>query len=303
VYLGAFVLGLLSVGILKPMVTLLAAWLLGRVCAAGRAARKPPLGALASPAHAEARVALAAGLAAFLVSELTCAVEIYILLEPHRILRPVHAYSSALGAALLLYGVALALDGQVIHYFSTARPCVFTRSCGVCTLRAGGACKYRHAFVWGLCLVAVMAVPVLFAPVHELLADPAAVALPFPTVNAAFDQKAVPFLEACLPRWTPERMIFSVPREMTLAEFRHIPLVAAVLALAAVALSSVRKWERAAFLVACLAAGGLAYSYLEVAVYALIPHVYIGQLGHETAEILGLALLWCVLHELFRRDQ
>ena len=98
-------------------------------------------------------------------------------------------------------------------------------------------------------------------------------------------------------------MCFAIPREMHLADFRHLPIAAVVLNLAAIGLSFNRKREKLSLLLACLALGPLLFAYLEAAVYVLIPYVYVGAFGHEAAEFVGLVLLKNVLCQVLANDQ
>ena len=297
-YFGSFLVVLLTGGVVKPAVMLLSAWLLWSVYR-GRSGRPTAtLRALAGRDHAVTGRFLFWGLLAFVVSELVCGIEVYVLLRPSVPLGLVHSYSSAVGAALILYGTVTAFDRRALHYFDESRPCLLVGICKGCPRREGQSCRFHPAFFWGVCLLILTAMPLLAVPVRDLLADPAEVALPFPSLNAFFDNQVVPGIRRYLPQWDPRTLRYAIPSQTFLAEFRHLPVVTIVLGLAGLGMSFVRRRQKLAFLLVCLAAGPLMYAYLEAAVYVLIPQAHLGSLGHETAEVLGLLLLRSVLRQV-----
>jgi len=301
-YFSGLLVGLLT-NVLKTGVTLLAIWLLWKVHQGKRGGRKAPLRALARTEYGPTGQILWWGLLACVVSELSCGIEIYILFGPNATLKFVHSYSSAVGAALLLYGTLMALDCRVFHYFDESRACAFLGVCKSCPKREGRTCKFHATFFWVLCFLVAMAVPILCIPVQELVADPATIALPSESLNGFFDREVVPLLQRFIPHWRQGTLCFVVPKAMTLAEFRHIPIASIVFGVAALVLSLGRRREKLSFFLACLAVGPLMYAYMEAALFTFVPHVYFSALGHETLEILGLAALRSVLYEVLRSDR
>ena len=297
-YFGGFLIGTLSVGVLKTAVMILSIVLLGQVVLGRRGSARSGVSLIASEGYRRIGALLLVGLGSFVLSELTCATEIYVLYRPTAALRMVHSYASALGAALLVYATALALDRRALHYFDESKHCAFIGLCRGCPRREGRSCRLHGLFFWALAFLTVMAVPLLWIPVRDFVVDPAGVALSSTSLNAFFDEKLAPMLTRTLPHWSVESLKFTIPSAMSLAEFRVIPAASIALGVAAMALSFVRRWDYVAFALACLAAGPLAYAYLEAAIYQLLPHVYLGSLGHEIAELIGLLLLRSVLHEV-----
>jgi len=299
-YLGGFLVGIFSIGILKIGVMFLSVWLLWKI-QQGRSGRpKANLRVLARAEHGVTGKFLFWGLFAFFISELTCGIEVYILLGPNAPLRLAHSFSSALGAALLLYGILMAFDHRVLYYFDESHPCVLFPVCKSCPRRTGQACKFHPTFFWSLCFLVLIAVPLFFIPVRELIADPTVIALPSKSLNGFFDQEVVPLLERYLPHWKQESMYFVIPKEMTLVEFRYIPIASIAFGVSALVLSFSKKRANLSFMLACFSAGPLMYAYLEATLFNMIPQVYLGSLGHEIAEILGLVVLRSILYELLR---
>jgi hypothetical protein len=300
---GGFLMGTLSIGVGKTAVMIYTGVLLLRVLSALRArasARWPGLG---EPAERASAQLLLWGLLAFGLSELTCGVEIYLVKAPLAYLRVVHSAASAVGAGLLLYAVLRLIDRRVLHVLDESGPCVAETHCKGCPRRSRGRCRFRPAIGWLLGFMAVMAVPLLFAPVAALTADPTAVPVPFEGLRTFFDESIVPAFQAMMPEWTPAELYFVIPEEMSFVEFRVLPLCGAALALTALGLLLFTRADRLAFLLTCLAAGALGFAYLEAVVYLIIPWVYVGSLGHEVAELFGLVLLTASLDQLVGRPQ
>lgn len=302
-YLGAFLAGLFSIVVFKISVMILLGWLLWRV-GVGVADRKgASLQALGRAEYGVAGKFMFWGLLSFFVSEVTCGIEVYILLGPNPYFRLAHSFSSAVGAGLLIYGLFVMLDRRALHYFDEGRACFLIPICKDCPKRNGKDCKFHPAYFWGMCIMVLAGVPLLFIPVRELVADPAVTALPFDSLNNFFDEKIVPFMQRWLPHWRKETMYFVLPKELTLAEFRIVPIASMLLGTGAVVLSFWKKYARISFLLACLSAGPLAYAYLEAVCYHIIPQVYLGSIAHEVAELLGLVLLRSVLYNAVGSDQ
>ncbi|OIP30286.1 MAG: hypothetical protein AUK47_25505 [Deltaproteobacteria bacterium CG2_30_63_29] len=298
-YFGGFLLGLLSVGVMKTGVTLVTIWLIWRFAGALRGDPRKLPGLVGEP-HREAGRAMVLGLFLFLLSELTCAVELYILYISHPLLRMFHSYASGIGAGLIFWGVFLALDSRVLHYLNQDKPCCSLDVCGGCSLRVGLPCNFHGTWRWFLVFLILLCLPPMFLPVHDLVADPAAVALPFDSWNAFFDKTAAGWLESVIPHWTQAQLYFVIPSNMALVDWRHLPLLALVLSLGAFA-TSFRVAPRRSIQLAVCAVGVVGFSYMEGIAYGFIPQVYVGSLAHETTELLGLVLLNSFANRFFAR--
>lgn len=302
-YLGAFLAGFFSIGLFKTSVMILSILLLVKVGLGSIGWKRASLRALGRAEYGTAGKFIFCGILSFVVSELTCGLEVYILLAPHPCMRLAHSISSALGAGLLMYGVFVMFDRRALHYFDQGRACFLIPICKDCPRRNRESCKFHAGYFWGMCFVVLAAIPLLFIPVRELVADPADIALPYESLNTFFDEKVVPLMKSVFGHWEKESMYFVLPRELTLAEFRYIPLASIVLGIGAIVLSFGKRYARVSFLLACLSAGPLAYGYLEAVCYHIIPQVYIGSIAHELAELLGLISLWSVLSHTAGADQ
>jgi len=294
---GAFILSTLSIAIGKTAVMAVTALLLWRVIAGLRGRAAARLASFATPAVKTIGWLFVTGLACFAFSEVVCAVEIYVVQQPNPTLRVGHGFASALGTGLLVYASLLAVDRVALHYVDQERPCILVGACQGCPRRVGLRCRPHTLFFLTTLLLTLMTLPLLFIVTRPLAADPAAVTLPCEHANAFYDQALVPLLAHVSPSGASLTPTFAIPEAASIVEFRVIPLAALALGVLALILSLLRGRENVALALSCLTCGMLGYCYLEAAVYVLIPAVYVGALGHEIAELVGLLVLRRVLYD------
>lgn len=279
--LGAALLGLVIVYVVKIAVIVVAARLLLRVY---RAAYTRPPGRLwlllPEEDLPEVRV-LWWSLLLFAASELTCGVEVYILLRSSRVLGAAHAFTSAAGMGLFAVGLFAFLDRKLLAW--RARGCIGNRLCDGCPALAGKPCRYHALLQLGTTFVALAAIPPLFAPTSDLAAEPRRYLLPFPALNRWFDDSFVPWAQSLVPSYDPSGAAYYIRGSTLVIEYRVLPLVALGLAVVAIATARAGREARAVRL-ALFAAGVLAYSYFELCLYTVTGDALLGSLGHEVVE-------------------
>ncbi len=290
---GAAAIALLTGGIVKIAVMALGGWLLFRLWRAERVP-SPRRRWLVLPADARPTVRILRwALVAFCVSELTCGVEVYVLLRSSPITSAIHAFTSAAGMGLFALGLYRLVDERILR-FGEAR-CRLRPVCRGCTL-AGGGCRFRVTALLAATLVAIAALLPLAASTARMVADTRRWILPFPSLNAWYDRVAVRWLSAHFASYRATGLAFELPPSMFTIELRCLPLAALAIALAAA-----RRFARGDVAAGArrlaFAAGVLSYSYFELVLYRGTGDVLLGSLAHEVAEY------WFLLFtvELLRR--
>lgn len=230
---------------------------------------------------------LYAALILFAISELTCGIEVYVLLQSSAVIGWIHGLTSAAGMGLFALGLWSFFDKRLARF---AQPgCLLRPVCRGCALAEPQGCRYRVLLQMAGVFVGLAATVPLFAPTTRLVADTRKYLLPFPSLNHWFDAVAVPWLRDAYPAYDPSGVAYYVPSLTLVLELRVLPLVALAVALVGVLLAQRRQVARAVrWLV--FAAGVLAYPYLEMVLYYGTGDVLLASLGHEVAELWFLAM-------------
>lgn len=285
--LGAALVGMFTVGVIKIAVMILTARLLYRL---HRALRGAAPGSAARPYSLVARDApremgwLFAAVALFAVSEVACAAEIWILARSSPLLGVTHSLTSAAGMGLFALALFAYADRQMFAF--TARACVGHKVCHGCPVREGLACRYAGLLQLAAALVAFASVPPWLSSVAPMAGDPRRYALPFPTWNAWYDDAARPFLARL--GHDAAGASFDLSAAVQIADYRVIPAFACLLAGAALLHLRLRR-EARGVLVLAFAGGALAYTYCELILNRATGDIIFGSLAHEVAE------LWFIL--------
>lgn len=285
--LGASLLGLVIALIVKVAVMVWAGRLLLRLYGALRPASPRRLWLLLPKDDLPWIKLLWWSLVCFAASELTCGVEIYILLRSSPVLACFHGLASAVGMGLFAMGACLFLDQTFLRYGGSA--CLINRLCKGCTYAAPEGCRYRTTLLLLGTFLALACLPPLWAPTTRMDADPRAWILPFPALNAWYDHSLVPWIKSVAPAgYDPNGTSFFLPRAQLVLEFRILPGVALAVALAGI--QALRKAkDPLAFRLLAFSAGVLAYTYLELTVYRITGDILLGALAHELVEFWFLA--------------
>lgn len=242
-----------------------------------------------------------AGLVLFMLGEVGCGIEIYLLWRPSELLKILHSMVSPLAVGCLLYGISLYFDQRVLHALGESEaPCALQGICGVCKRRGGERCQYQPVFFWSMLLLAVAFLPLFYIRVRTLVADPADHVLPFPALNHWYDTVWAPWIERFLPGCATYRLRFEYPPVMTAVEFRWLPVLGFISSLGAATLSFVRRRDSLSLGLACLAGGALSYCYVEAALFEILPYPYLSAFGHELVEVLGLVSIRAFMNGTFR---
>jgi len=235
------------------------------------------------------------GLALFLVSELTCGVEIYVIMHSSRVLSAIHSVTSAAGMGVFALGLFRFLDQKSLHFGSSE--CALGRICHGCTVGRPAGCKLSRVLALAAAWVGLAALAPLVSPTAEMVAQPQDYELPLPALNHWYDATLTPWLVAHVPGYLPDHAPYVITSEMLVMELRIIPAVALAIGAVAVGYALRRSVVRAARL-ATFGAGVVIYSCFELVVYRGTGNTLVGSLGHELAE------LWFLLitAELLRRS-
>lgn len=291
--LGAAVLALIMAFVVKVPVMAVSGWLVWSVERGRRLKDKEKLWLLLPAEPLPELGALRAGLVLFALSELTCGIEVYVLARSSPWISGAHALLSAAGMAAFALGALRWADRKVLRW--GAPGCLMNRAlCRGCTVREAQGCKLRALHCYVAVFVALAALLPLFAPTARMNAEPRRWALPFTGWNAWYDAAVVPWLAR--NGYDTSGTAFHLPASMLTLEWRVLPLLALAIAGVAFHLARTRREGRAQPLLA-VAAGLLAYSYLELLLFAATRDPIIGGLGHEVAELWFLL----VTAELLRR--
>ncbi|MBI3891580.1 MAG: hypothetical protein HY303_08630 [Candidatus Wallbacteria bacterium] len=279
--LGAALIALAIALVVKVAVMVLCGWLLVHVYrAAWSSPPEHPWLLLPKEDLPEIRI-LWWALALFGVSELTCGIEVYVLLQSNDVTSAIHSFASAAGMALFVLGMFEYFDRRIIAF--TRPACVANRICRGCTDREPEGCKFRVALLLAATFLALAALAPMFASVERMPANTVRWMLPFPSLNAWYDGVVVPWFAAHVPGHNPTGVAYFLPESMFRIEFRFLPAVA--LALLAAGACLVWRGDEARGARAMIAAAGvLGYCYFELVLYRGIGDVLIGSLGHELAE-------------------
>lgn len=285
--LGAALISLVTVGVVKLAVMTIAGGLLVKLYGTVYGTRTRRLWLLLPDARVPEIRWLWWALLLFAVSELTCGVEIWVLFRSSATLGIIHSFSSALGMGLFVFAAYAYLDKKLFGF--AARACIGNRICRSCPVREGAACNYRSLLQLVASFVGLAAVPPLFASTAELSAEPRKYLLPFPSLNAWYDDRFSPWLQSVYPGNDPSGVAYSIPSAVQIVDFRVLPAIVLGLSVIAIALLQ-RRREKSAVLVQAFAVGVLAYAYCELVLYRATGDVLLGSLAHEVVEFWFLLL-------------
>lgn len=235
------------------------------------------------------------GLVCFFASELSCGIEIYVILRSSPITSIFHSLVSSLGMALFAVGLWRHLDRKLFHY--GGQGCLLNRLCKGCTIEEPAGCKYRTLLLMGASFVVLAALPPFLASTDQMVADPRRWMLPFPALNGWYDGAFIPWLKGILPALDPTGGAYYIFRSVNWVEFRLLPGAGLVLAIAGTIL--IHRGREARGLELVLAGlGVLGYVYLELVTFRLHGDALAGGVMHEVAELWFL--LFCA--ELLARS-
>lgn len=278
--LGAALVALLIALVVKVAVLVLGARLLLRAYGVPRP-RGSAMRLLPAEPSVQVRI-LRGSLALFYVAELTCGIEVYVLLRSNPWVSGIHGVTSALGMGLFALGLWLHLDERSLRFGQ--RRCALTGLCRGCAVARGQTCRMQRLGMLVGTFAALAALYPLFAPVDRLVADMSRYVLPFEGLNAWYDAVVVPWLAAHFPGHDPSGEAYHIHESTMVLELRVLPAVAFVVAVAAIVLFRFGRDRRAAGLLS-FSVGFLAYSYFELVLYLTTDDVILGSLGHEVGEL------------------
>ncbi len=295
--LGAALLGLLIVVVVKVLVMALTAVLLVRLLKVSHCDTEK-LWLLIPQQHRWRLRILTWGLILFAVSELACGVEIYVITRSNALLACLHSITSFAAMGLTAVGLLQLFDWKYLHFVDTASPCIALKTCGECTKRQSGVCRFSALPPVATGLLILMSLPVFFASTQRLHADPGFYALPIQSLNDRFDEMLAARQKAN-PSGTPaEVSAFHLPEEMLFLEFRVLPVLSVLLAAASIACFVARR-EDLGITVLLFAVGSQAYVFFEVMIYGLTQKPIFGFFLHESGELFFLAILSILLPRMF----
>ena len=160
--LGATLMGLLIVVVIKVLVMVLPAVLLIRLLKVSHS-DTDKLWLLIPPQHRSRLRILIWGLILFAVSELACGVEIYVVTRSNALLACLHSITSFAAMGLTAVGLLQLFDWKYLHFVDTASPCIAVKTCGECTKRQSGVCRFSALLPIAAGLLILMSLPVFFA--------------------------------------------------------------------------------------------------------------------------------------------
>ena len=218
----------------------------------------------------------------FGASELTCGIEMYILLRSSPILSGFHAVASGLAMGIFALSLFDLLEGKLFRYGGPV--CLLNRFCRGCTIGETPGCKYRPLFLIIATFVALAAIAPLFASTARMDADPRAFLIPFPPIESWYLDSFVPWLRSIYPAYDPLAAAYYLSASELVIEFRLLPLIAGLSSLVGIQKLLGRR-ELAGLRFVAFAAGVLCYSLFELVCYRGTGDILAGSLLHEAAEL------------------
>ncbi len=295
--LGAELLALLIVVLVKGAVLVLGSWLLLRLYQASYAKGHVRRLWLLLPDRDRPEVKLLWwSLVCFFVSELTCGVEVYILFQSSVVLSTVHAVSSAVGMGIFALGAYRFVDKKFIAYGQ--KRCLLNRVCMGCPVVGGGRCKFSLISLLGATFVGLMTFAPMCASTAQLSAHPERYILPFPALNRWYDGELVPWLQLHIPGYERSGIAYVIPESILVLEWKILPGIVLGLCVCAVVMMRLRKQVQGVH-VFVFATGMLCYSYFQLILYRGVDDLLLGSLGHEVAEFWFLVMVVELLRRIF----
>lgn len=280
--LGGIIVGLFSAVIVKGTVMVLSAVLVLRLHLALRS-QAPARRWIAIPERCSSEVrVLWWSLVLFLLSEIVCAMEVFVPGESAPLVDGAHGMISGFGTGLFALGVLLILDKKLLAFGQHG--CLGNRFCQGCTMGGREGCKLNTTLLLLAAFIALATLPALIAPARPLSADLRRYALPFESLNQWFDVVAVPYLESHLRSYRPAAESFYVPGSSMIIELRILPSSSLLVALLGAGLLMAKR-SRQGLRVLAFAFGVLAYVYLELVALSATRDAVMGSVGHEVAEL------------------
>jgi len=295
--LGGILIALFDAVIVKGTVMVLAAWMVVKFYRAARRAH-PQRSWLAVPGDQlpEARL-LWWSLLVFLLSEVTCGLEMFAVGRTCAPLSVGHSSISGLGTGLFALALYVYFDKVLLRFAGSN--CLVNRVCRGCTVRDGSPCRFTAVVILLAAFLVLAVVPPLYVPTERVYADLSRYALPSESLNAWFDNRVEPWLLEHVAGYQPHGAAFYLPPAMLVTEYRILPGLALLLSLFAIVLAK-RRREALALRLLAFAFGVLAYTYLELVLYPATQDAVMGSLGHEVVELWFLFLFLKFLRKSFR---
>jgi len=262
--LGGILIALFDAVVVKGIVMVLAAWMVVKFYRAALQ-RQPARGWLAVPddQRPEARL-LWWSLLVFLLSEVTCGLEMFAVGRTCPPLSVGHTAISGLGTGLFALALYAYLDKVLLRFAGSH--CLVNRVCRGCTVQEGAPCRFASGIVLLAVFLALAVIPPLYVSTGRVYADLSRYALPFDSWNAWFDDRVEPWLLEHVTGYRPHGQSFYLPPAMLIVEYKILPGLALLLSLAAIVAARGRR-EALALRLLAFAFGTLAYTYLELALY------------------------------------
>jgi hypothetical protein len=163
----------------------------------------------------------------FLISEITCGVEVWVLLRSDNVMAAVHCLASGISAGLFFASFFLFLDKTVFH-LTEVKACIGRPLCRTCTAGPAGDCKMNPLFVMVTLFVLFLTVPPLMATVGPTTVNLSQYTLPFEEWNRWFDVRILPWIYEVYPEYDPTGKAFTMPEIQSLLDYRILPAAAAV---------------------------------------------------------------------------
>jgi hypothetical protein len=279
---GAASVALVTGLVVKLAVMAIAGWLVHRLSATATARPSRRLWMFLPKSDlAEVRLLFWA-LVLFAVSELTCGVEVYVLLRAHVATITVHAVSSVAAMSLFMLGLIRYTDRVLIRFGE--RGCLFNRLCDGCTIHQDAGCRLRPLLALGAAFLVLAGFAALLAPTASLAADTGRLVFPFPAAGAWLDSAVVPRLRAVSAASIRNGEAFRIPEWQFVLEYRL--LAALGIACGATAVTAIaRRREAFGIRAAAIASGVLGYVYFELVCYRVTGDALLGSLVHEVGEL------------------
>ncbi len=233
----------------------------------------------------------------FLISEITCGIEVWILLESSDPLTAIHSLASGLAIGLFAFGIFGYLDDNYFHLARRGK-CFVASTCDKCTLGSSDRCKLGTIFQLLILFVPLAAVPPLLVSTAPNEVDLSQYQLPFESWNQWFDTSVVPWIYSVYPDYDPTGKDFTMPVIQQVMDFRVVPGLALVMGLVAIGLIRACRYSFGLRLGAA-AMGVLSFSYLELIIYRTSTLVLLGALEHEVSELWFLIVLLVFLKRTF----
>ncbi|MBF0363774.1 MAG: hypothetical protein HQK49_22330 [Oligoflexia bacterium] len=231
----------------------------------------------------------------FSASELSCAIETYVLMHSHYIGRIIHSICSSMGMATFSVGIYMLVDQRLVHF--GLKRCTMLQVCKSCTLNkdAGhnsGRCRFSTIILLGSILLCFLCIPPFFASTEPMYINSSNYILPFESLNNWFDQTFIPFVSQFTPyKSLSASMILTTAPQIL--DYRIAPTITFILTFIGIILflsNSFSKQSKGVYFIV-FASGIIAYSYYQLILYRITNDILVEALGHEVGELLYLIVL------------